>query len=324
MSTAVQIDNITKKFGTLTALDGVSFQVPENSIFGVLGPNCAGKTTLFSIIAGFFSPNAGKVTVLGEEDTGKLRGRMSILPQDAFFQANIPIIDQLTYFLRLLGRSRAKAEYEVFEVLKLVELDSVMHRESTTLSHGMYKRLALAQAFLGEPEVIILDEPTSGLDIKAARQIRELIKKLKARATVIVSSHNMEEMRELCESVAFLNMGKLVAAGPVDMVTGTSRTIDCTLGRPLSTEEKITLGSRAGIKSVEATGETVYSIGFETTLSEEQADRSVKEVLKTLLDWDIVIRSLTEKNKLEVEYLRLTSEMAEKQAEKPAGTGEAT
>ncbi|RPJ07264.1 MAG: ABC transporter ATP-binding protein, partial [Spirochaetaceae bacterium] len=259
MSTAIQIDNITKKFGYLTALDGVSFSVPENTIYGVLGPNGAGKTTLFSIIAGFFASDAGKVTVLGEEDRGRLRGRMSILPQNALFQANIPIIDQLTYFLRLLGRSKARAESEVLDVLKLVELDDVMHRETATLSHGMYKRLALAQAFLGEPEVIILDEPTSGLDIKTAKQIRDLIKKLKSSATVIVSSHNMDEMRELCESVAFLNMGKLVAAGPVDMVTGTSRTIDCILGRPLEEPEKSAIAAMEGIKTVESAGEGKYS-----------------------------------------------------------------
>ncbi|HEQ71421.1 MAG TPA: ABC transporter ATP-binding protein, partial [Spirochaetia bacterium] len=190
MNTVVQISNVTKTFGERPALKGVGFSVPEHSIFGVLGPNGAGKTTLFSCMAGFFPYDEGEIVIFGENDPEKLKGRMSILPQDALFQSNIPIIDQLTFFLRLMGRSKQEAVREVIQVLELVELTDVMERESTTLSHGMYKRLALAQAFLGNPKLIILDEPTAGLDFKSAKQIRELIKKLQAEATLLVSSHN--------------------------------------------------------------------------------------------------------------------------------------
>ena len=111
--TVIDIKNITKRFGPVTALENVSFSIPRNSIFGVLGPNGAGKTTLFSVIVGFLRPEEGSVTVLEENRMDHLLGRVGILPQDALFQANIPIIDQLTYFLRLMGWSLEDAQDKV-------------------------------------------------------------------------------------------------------------------------------------------------------------------------------------------------------------------
>ncbi|MBN1523051.1 MAG: ABC transporter ATP-binding protein [Spirochaetales bacterium] len=306
MSTAIHINSISKNFGSFPALDNVSFEVPEKTIFGVLGPNGAGKTTLFSVIAGFLPPTSGNVVVLGETEIAKLRGRLSILPQDALFQANIPIFDQLVYFSRLLGRSRDDAEYEVYQSLKRVNLDKFMFRESATLSHGMYKRLALAQAFLGEPEVIILDEPTSGLDVQGAMQIRSLIKELQSQTTIIVSSHNMNEMRDLCEHVAFLNQGKLVASGPVDTVTGTSLSVECRLGRPLTEDEIEKLKKSDTIRQIQQTNKASYSIGFLHTLTDEEAETESRKLLRQILDMDISIHALNETNRLEVEYLRLT------------------
>ena len=216
----VVVHDVSRSFGTVQALRGVSLEVPAHSIYGVLGPNGAGKTTLFSILTGFILPNGGTVEVLGTSKLETIRGRLSILPQDALFQSNIPIIDQLSFFLTLMGWPRSDAEQEVLRVLELVRLDDVVFREAATLSHGMYKRLALAQAFLGRPEVIILDEPTAGLDWKSAEGVREAIRRLQQDATVLVSSHDLEEMHELCDHVAILDKGALVAAGPVESVTG--------------------------------------------------------------------------------------------------------
>jgi ABC-2 type transport system ATP-binding protein len=307
MNTAARIDNVTKKFGSVIALDGVSFTVPEHSVFGVLGPNGAGKTTLFSVMAGFFPATDGEVAILGERDRELLKGRFSILPQDALFQANIPIIDQLTYFLRLMGRSKAEAVSQTVRALELVELTDVMFGESSTLSHGMYKRLALAQAFLGDPEFIILDEPTAGLDWQSANQIRTLVKKLKAEATIIVSSHNMDEMRDLCDHVAILDKGKLVKQGPVDEVTGVSYAMDCVLSRELTDDEIKRIVAGGGIEKMEKTGEAAYSIGFYPSLSKENVDAALKGFFTWLAANNAFIRSLVEKNKLEDEYMKLTA-----------------
>jgi ABC-2 type transport system ATP-binding protein len=306
MNAVAQISNVTKKFGTLAALDGVSLEVPEHAVFGVLGPNGAGKTTLFSVMAGFFPVTDGEITILGERDRELLKGRFSILPQDALFQSNIPIIDQLTYFLRLMGRSKREAVAQTVRALEMVELTDVMYGESSTLSHGMYKRLALAQAFLGDPELIILDEPTAGLDWQSAKQIRELVKKLKAEATIIVSSHNMDEMRELCDHVAILNHGKLVREGTVDEVTGVSYAVDCVLSRELTEDDIKQITGGGGIEKIEKTGEAAYSIGFFPALSKENIDVALKSFFTYLTEHNAFIRSLVEKNKLEDEYMKLT------------------
>ncbi len=306
MNTVARISDVTKKFGTLAALDGVSLEVPEHSVFGVLGPNGAGKTTLFSVMAGFFPVTEGEIVILGERDRELLKGRFSILPQDALFQSNIPIIDQLTYFLRLMGRSKREAVAQTVRALEMVELTDVMFGESSTLSHGMYKRLALAQAFLGDPELIILDEPTAGLDWQSAKQIRELVKKLKAEATIIVSSHNMDEMRELCDHVAILNHGKLVRMGTVDEVTGVSYAVDCVLSRELTDDEIKQIMGGGGIEKLEKTGPAAYALGFFPALSKDQIDAALKAFFTYLTEHNAFIRSLVEKNKLEDEYMKVT------------------
>src|SRR5262245_11631464 len=171
--TAVRIEDLTKAFGRTVALDGVTFDIPSNSIFGLVGPNGAGKTTLFSLAAGFLKPDRGWVEVLGidVESISQLRGRLSILPQDALFQANVPILEQLIFFGRLTGLSYEGAREEALQSLQIVGLGEVTRKNPRVLSHGMAKRLGIAQAFLGAPEVIILDEPTSGLDPANARSI---------------------------------------------------------------------------------------------------------------------------------------------------------
>ncbi len=307
-TTVVSLSGVSRSFGSLRALDGVSLEVPKNSIYGVLGPNGAGKTTLFSVMAGFLKPDAGRVSILGETDASRLRGRLSILPQDARFQPNIPIIDQLVFFLRLMGRSAKNAADEVLRMLRTVDLDAERYREAATLSHGMYKRLALAQAFLGEPEVVILDEPTAGLDWKSAEKIRQAIKELKARSTVMVSSHDMDEMRALCDHVAVLDRGKLLSAGAVEAVTGASVSVTCSLSRGLSAEEMKDLAGSEGVKDVRAAGEGAYTLLFAPGLSRVQIDAAVMKLLSRLISLGAALRGFQEDNRLADLYMRLTAD----------------
>src|SRR5262245_47557705 len=220
---ALRIQNLAKAFGKTKALDDVSFDVPAGSIFGLLGPNGAGKTTLFSIAAGFLRADAGQLRVLGTDiaHVAELQGRMTILPQDASFQRNVPIMEQLMFFRRLDGSDPATAEREVIEAMEKVGIAEYRKRGVHALSHGMLKRLGIAQAFLGNPEVILLDEPTSGLDPQNARQIRDLVRQLQQehRVTTVISSHNLAEIQELCDHVAILDKGVLRVAGPVEVIT---------------------------------------------------------------------------------------------------------
>ena len=218
MTDAIAVAGVCKRYAGRPVLDQVGFAVPQGSIFGLLGPNGAGKTTLFSIIAGFVRADAGSVRVLGHDHRAAavLRGRLGVLPQDAAFQSDLSILDQLVYFLRLAGRTPARARREVGEALDRVGLADWLGRRSTELSHGMAKRLALTQAFLGDPEVVLLDEPTAGLDPANAERIRAVIREQAARrAAVVVSSHDLAEMQALCSHVAILRQGRLASCAPL-------------------------------------------------------------------------------------------------------------
>lgn len=320
---AISLRRIEKRFPGVNALSDVSFDIPRGSVFGVLGPNGAGKTTLFSVIAGFLRPTSGSVTIstCGGISSGSVHGtaaggvfpggapaagKIGILPQDAMFQSNIPIIDQLTYFLRLSGFSKNAAYRELDRVMTLVGLDTVYYREAATLSHGMYKRLSLAQAFLGNPDILILDEPTAGLDVVTAGDIRGTIKRLKGNATILVSSHNMEEMQELCGHVAVLNKGRLVSVGPVEGIGGLGRGIHFVLNRPLTEEEKTVCVGLPGIEGrMEGEGGE-YRVVFTPNVSAEDSDRAIANLQKHLLSIGVLIRSLGEDNRIEHLYREVT------------------
>jgi len=311
---AISIRGVAKRFGTVQALKDVSFDVPPRSIFGLLGPNGAGKTTLFSIIANFLKPDAGEIEVLGTNvrQISRLQGRMTILPQDALFQRSVPILDQLVFFRLLDGKTRAEAEVEVKDSLERVGLGDYMKRGVHALSHGMVKRLGLAQAFLGEPEVILLDEPTSGLDPQNARQIRDLVREFHGRhVTVVLSSHNLAEVQELCDHVAILDHGKLVAEGSVEEITRSGRQLELELPRDPSPDEKGRLEALAGVATVEARGSRRFQATMDLSDPSLTPEDVTASLLRTLLDLGLVPRSFSEGNSIEDVFLKVTGRSAE-------------
>ncbi len=311
---ALRIENLRKSFGETVALDGVSFDVPLGSIFGLLGPNGAGKTTLFSLAAGFISADEGNIGVLDTDvaHISDLQGRLTILPQDAAFQKNVPIIEQLLFFRLLDGRDRKTAEREVEEALENVGIAEYKHRGIHALSHGMLKRMGIAQAFLGEPELILLDEPTSGLDPQNARQIRDLIRTMQQErgVTTVISSHNLGEIQELCDHVAILDKGRLKTAGSVEAVTRGGRMLEVELRRPLTDAERARLLTVAGIGNIADRGPQRYR--FEFALDEAvSVDAVTIAVLREVLDLGIAPKSVTEGDSLEETFLRMTGEQEE-------------
>ncbi len=322
MTHVVSINGLSKRFGRIQALDGVSFQVPAHSIFGLLGPNGAGKTTLFSIVANFLKANAGTVEVLGIDTRyiSRLRGRLSILPQDAQFQRNVPILEQLAFFRLLAGRTKQQAREEVMHTLDMVGLQSVAKNRVTSLSHGMVKRLGVAQAFLGQPEVILLDEPTAGLDPANARQVRDLIKQLQQSAAIMVSSHNLAEIQELCDHVAILNRGRLVLTGSVDDITRAHRECYLGLSRELQDGELQRLRTIPGMRSIEKTTSRAtdnnsqaaeYLVTFDLSGDGMDQDTVIAGLLGQILEMGVTPRKLTEGRSLENQFLELTGNATE-------------
>ncbi|MCA8975454.1 MAG: ABC transporter ATP-binding protein [Planctomycetes bacterium] len=311
---AIRIQNVSKSFGKTKALDDVSFDVPAGSIFGLLGPNGAGKTTLFSIAAGFLGADAGNLRVLDIdiESVSQLQGRMTILPQDAAFQRNVPILDQLVFLRRLDGSDTATAKVEVLEALEKVGIAEYSKRGIHALSHGMLKRLGVAQAFLGSPEVIILDEPTSGLDPQNARQIRDLVSELQRsrNVTTIVSSHNLAEIQELCDHVAILDKGRVRAAGPVAEITRQGHVLDLTTSRPIEDEDRLALMAMPCRPVIEVRSERRYRLRYAIP-DEQTSDDVLIAIVRALTDRGIAPRALSEGNTLEEFFLSVTGDGAE-------------
>ena len=212
----IECQGLTKRYGSTLALDNLTLSIPAGEPIALIGPNGAGKTTLLSVLCGFIRPSNGEVSILGERPgSAGLTGRLSALPQDALLDPRLSVGRQLRFFARLQGMGAAGAKKEVERVLQLVDLSDSMHTKPADLSHGMRKRIAIAQALLGSPELVLLDEPTAGIDPPNAKMIRDLVREQSSRTTFIVSSHNLDELERLCGSVVYLEKGRLISAGPL-------------------------------------------------------------------------------------------------------------
>ncbi|HUH04855.1 MAG TPA: ABC transporter ATP-binding protein [Kofleriaceae bacterium] len=314
MDAAVNIVDVRKHFGQNKALDGVSFEIPRGGVFGLLGPNGAGKTTLFSIIAGFLKPTGGRIEVLDidVEQISALRGRLSILPQDAQFAANVPILEQIVFFAQLSGRTRAEAEVDAEKALTIVGLAEAAKESARALSHGMYKRLGIAQAFMGNPEVILLDEPTAGLDPASAQGIRNLIEDLRVHATVIVSSHNMAEIQKMCDMVAILDRGHLVVCQSVKDITQSDRVQRMSFARPLTEPEFNAITSVHGVTNVEVEplgpgGLAAYRVHIDPTAAARPIEQVTAEIVQKLVVTGAIPRAIEDGVALEAKFLEVTT-----------------
>jgi ABC-2 type transport system ATP-binding protein len=212
----IECQGLTKRFGRTVALDNVTLSLPAGEPIALIGPNGAGKTTFLSLLCGFIKPTSGNVEILGESPGARaLSGRVSALPQDALLDPRISVGRQLRLFAKLQGMKNRQACEEVERVLHLVDLQDSIDTKSSDLSHGMRKRIAIAQALLGTPQLVLLDEPTAGIDPPNAKIIRDLIREQSGHTTFVVSSHNLDELERLCGTVVYLEKGKLISVGPV-------------------------------------------------------------------------------------------------------------
>jgi ABC-type multidrug transport system ATPase subunit len=205
---AIRLTKVTKRFGVKTAVDGVSLKVKAGSVYGLIGPNGAGKTTTYSPM-----------------HVDELRSRIGVLPQDALLPGADKVGEFLVHMARLQDIPSDRCEEAAREVLAEVDGRDWWGVKCGSLSHGMAKRVQLAQALIGDPEVVLLDEPTAGLDPRVAYEVRQLIKSRKGRCTLIVSSHNLAELEEVCDGAAILDRGRLVASGSMNELTASSEEI---------------------------------------------------------------------------------------------------
>jgi len=304
MGQVLTVTGLAKRFKGVAAISDLTLRVPANCVYGLIGPNGAGKTTLFSLIGGFLRPDAGVIR-LGDRDLlqdGLPLGRIGILPQDALFQRNVPILDQLSFFLRLGGMGAAAARAEVMATLALVGLQDLSRASVASFSHGMIRRLALAQAFLGRPELILLDEPTAGLDPEQTQVVCRLITALKSSATVLVSSHHLDQLQSIGDEVAVINRGRVVAAGPVADFLGAGRRLRLTLNRAVPEELLATLRALPDLLAVIVPSPAALTL---TMRPSAEADRTLGLCLQALLAQGLVPRAIEPAQSLESEVVAL-------------------
>ena len=222
----IETNKLSKSFGQQWALWGVDLKVEKGKTTGLVGPNGAGKTTLFSLLCGFLKPSKGSLKILGHEpDSPALRSRISILPQDASLLKVLPVGKQLAMLAQLQGFNKKQAKQESLRVLEMVNLASSRNKTAEQLSHGMLKRIAIAQAFMGSPELILLDEPTAGLDPETTDNIKSVIRTLSGKTTIIISSHNLEVIEDLCQQVIILKKGRLHSYDKISDLTARTQAI---------------------------------------------------------------------------------------------------
>ena len=213
----IEVENLVKKFGDVTAVDGISFKVRKGEIFGFLGPNGAGKTTTINILIGLSLPSSGIAKIAGYDVTKypiRCKKQLGIATQDANFDRHLSIKDNLFYYGLLHGIPRKELKKRVDTALQWSKLEKYRNKRFYHLSGGMQRRLVVARAMLSNPEILLLDEPTTGLDLQSRMQVWEFIKDLKdAGKTVLLTTHYIEEADILCDRIAVIDHGRIIARG---------------------------------------------------------------------------------------------------------------
>jgi ABC-2 type transport system ATP-binding protein len=205
----LEVRDLVKQYPGVTALDGISFSVPEGVCFGLLGPNGAGKTTTIEIMEGILTPSSGEVRYRGEPLGSRFREEAGILFQATALQNFLTVRQSLAMFRGLYAHGR-----DIDELLKLCSLEALAERDNRKLSGGQLQRLLLAIALVNDPAVLFLDEPTTGLDPQARRNFWSLVRAIKAqRKTMILTTHYMEEAEILCDVIAIVDQGRIIAQG---------------------------------------------------------------------------------------------------------------
>lgn len=210
----IQVKDVTKKYGNFIAVKNLNFEIKHGEVIGLLGPNGAGKSTTMNMLTGFIEPSEGSIIINGKDIVKKAREakkNIGYMPENVPLYLDLTVREFVTYMAELKLVQRKERKKQVEEIIKATGLEDVKNKLIRNLSRGYKQRVSMAGALVGKPEILILDEPTVGLDPKQIIEIRELIKSLGKDHTVIISSHILSEISQICEKVIIINKGEIVA-----------------------------------------------------------------------------------------------------------------
>ncbi len=285
----VEIKNLTKQYGKKLAVDNISFTVKEGEILGFLGPNGAGKSTTMNILTGYLSATSGEVTVGGFDvldNPVEAKKKIGYLPEHPPLYMDMTVREYLD-FVYDLKKVEEEREAHLNKICDTVKITDVQNRLISNLSKGYKQRVGIAQAMVGNPEVLILDEPTVGLDPKQIIEIRSVIKQLGREHTVILSSHILQEVNAICERVIIINNGKLVASDTPE-----------NLGKSISNENKFQIRIVGEERAILDVLETVSGIKYVKSLGRKESG-SIDFIVEAEPDVDVrasIFKALAEAN----------------------------
>lgn len=214
----ITINNVCKSYKSKKALDNVCLEIEQGELFGLLGVNGAGKTTLIKILCGLTRKTTGSVMINGynlDKDIDKIKEIIDISPQETAIANNLTVKENLEFFAHIYNKEATEITNEIVEDLNLGE---VLNQRAKTLSGGYKRRLSIGISLISQPKILFLDEPTLGLDVFSRRELWQIIKKLKKKTTIILTSHYLEEIEHLCEKVAILSNGKIMRVGTIEEI----------------------------------------------------------------------------------------------------------
>ncbi len=303
---AIETLGLTRRFGSITAVDDLNLKVPVGALFGLIGPNGAGKTTTLRMLAGLLKPTSGQIVLNGraaDHDWRELQRQIGYMPDFFGVYEDMLVWEYLDFFARCYDLPPNRRRQVTFELLELVDLAEKRNAYVQTLSRGMRQRLCLAHALVHDPQVLLLDEPASGLDPRARVEMRELLRELGAIGkTILVSSHILTELAELCDSVGIIEKGRLVISGPLHEITRQVRRERTLRLRVISSQRqaKAVLRDQPGVGQIyEANGH--FEIQF---LGEDEATANLLATLVSHGVKVVLFKDLS--SDLEDVFLRLT------------------
>lgn len=318
----IEVNNITKTYGSRKAVDNISFSVDTGEIVGFLGPNGAGKSSTMKMITGFMPPTSGTVKIAGYdiiEDAIKAKKHIGYLPEVPPLYLDMTVEAYLAFVCELKEVPRKDRKSTIDKVVNEIGLKDVRNRLIKNLSKGFKQRVGLAQAIIGDPDVLILDEPTVGLDPKQIKEIRDIIKKLGEKHTIILSTHILPEVSMICDRVIIINKGKIVAIDTTENLTDSLSKSKRYFLKVAGPQDKINpiLKELSGIKdfkTVENKGENCIDINIDTVVDKDLR----KDIFFSFAKCNIpIIEFRPVSYSLEEIFLQLTTDEEVKNNENP-------